>query len=959
MEAQIKAFLEECKVNKGEPFTHTTKSTGSLSDGWSSASYFVQLEYMDDFFTHYCNAVRRGVFLTITEKPGPFGPLRVDFDFKSSLDHGGERQYDTEILKKIIEIYQDELRKIIDPNQFEEKMLWCIVLEKPSPRIEEGKVKDGFHLHFPHFICEGWVQDKYLRNKVSTRMVEEKVWEGRKFTTEVPDFIDQNIAKKPWMMYGSMNYKNKKSTPYLYNRWDKVPLENRYGHAFDHNLQEMHLHVMFEDEMEGRNGRIKYYLPRFMSVRGYQCFTPLQDGILKKRSLFETTKKRKKKANARKRPEDVMEDIKTIKDGEIMAMLSDDRADDYSEWMYVGWTLYNIGQGHEECLEMWIEFSRRSAKFVEGECENEWEGMEYKGKTIGALLAMAKNDSPDEYKKWKQTNIRFFLWKSLLEPKPTEYDVAMVVTKMFGDKFICSDAKKNEWYYYEDHRWREMDSGIQLRRLFVKDVIIEYCNLQREISKDLEDIEYKLGLAEKDTTNFIELTVEHKKIEAKKKRCSAIVSVLKTTQFHKKLIEMCQLEMHDSQFHKKRDENRYLLGCENGVIDLESMTFRDGRPDDYITFSTGRYYHEYNERDEEVKEVEEILSKIYPNKNRREYFKDFFSMGLKGGNTGKDWLIATGESDGAKSATFRWLELTLGTGKHGYTGKFSRENFVQSTSKNSSSGPRPDLARIRGKRFMGGQEIAKNEKINIGFIKELTGNDSIWARGMYEKDAEEIKPQFTLITQLNVPPEIPGNDEAFWSRIRILDHESKFVIPDKLKQFPVPDTLEEQMKMKRFHADEEFSEKLPELADVLLWLLFDRYKKMSKDKRKIVRPKEVLLSTEAYQSQNDVYLRFVKERIEKEEDLEKAKNTFIRQSEMSSEFKEWYEAEYPSYSREKIGKSALKKEINKKLGIIHNPETDFYGFGRQSRWWGYKFSQKDEEDEEGSFDDALGRKDGE
>ena len=38
---------------------------------------------------------------------------------------------------------------------------------------------------------------------------------------------------------------------------------------------------------------------------------------------------------------------------------------------------------------------------------------------------------------------------------------------------------------------------------------------------------------------------------------------------------------------EKFDENVNLLGFENGVIDLKNYEFRQGRPDDYITMSTG------------------------------------------------------------------------------------------------------------------------------------------------------------------------------------------------------------------------------------------------------------------------------------------------------------------------------------------------------------------------------------
>ena len=952
MEAKLKAFLESGKVSKGEPFTHTTKSTGSLSNGWFSGSYYIDIDSLDAFWTYYCNAVRRNARLTITERSGPYGPLRVDFDFKSSLDQGLKRQYTTDTLKQIVGLFQDELRNIINPEEFEEKMLWCVVLEKTSPRAEQGVVKDGFHLHFPHFICEGWIQDNYLRDKISAQIIEEKIWNGSKFITPVGDFIDKGIARKPWMLFGSMNYKNKNSTPYLYNQWDKIPDKKRYGHVFDHNLAEINIGEVFEYEMIGRKNSVKYYLPRFMSIRGFLQATGLTEEIQKKKIVLTKRRRHRRQIPLKRSMEEVMADLKMLKEAEIMNMISNERADGHDEWMDVGWTLFNVGQGCDEALEMWIEFSRYSPKFIDGECENLWGTMEMRDKTIASLLAMAKNDSPDEYNAWKETNVRFYLWKSLYEQRPNEYDVAMVVCKMYGDRFICANARKDIWYQFSNHRWMEMDDGITLKNLLVEEVVEKYCDLRKELHGQIGDIEYRIGLAEKDSSEARELTMQYKDKSDKKKRCSAIISALKTCAFLDKVMRMCKLKMYDRDFNKKRDENRNLLGCENGVIDLELGIFRDGRPDDYITFSTGLHYQSYHPDDEEVKELNEYLLKVYPNKNRREYFLDFMASCLQGGNVNKHFLIATGPSDGAKSMTFKLLELTYGSGNEGYFGKFPRELIVQSTGRNSSSGPRPELARVRGKRIMGCQEITKNERINIGFIKEATGNDSFYTRGMYEKGTE-INPQFTLCMQCNDPPEIPGQDEPTWSRIRVLDHESKFVVPSKFKEYPVPATLEEQLKLKRFIADPNFRELLPDLAPVLLWRLFERFK-VNKGKC-LKEPQEVMLATDTYQANNDIYRQFIRDRIERENDEKEAQKIFIKLQEVFSEFTDWYKDNYPSYTRDRIGKNTLKRELNRRLGIIRNPDVEFYGFGKMSRWWGYRFIP-DEDDMTEDLQSFLGKK---
>lgn len=957
MEAQLKAFLDECRVSKGEPCTHTTKSTADLKDGWYSGSYYIEGEYLEKFWTIYCNHVRKKKIATVTEYPGAYGPLRVDFDFKSSLDNGLKRQYTEDMLKTIVGIYQDEIRRIVPEDEFEDEMTWCAVLEKPAPRVEEGQIKDGFHLHFPNFICEGWLQDFYLRDIVVTKMIEQKVWKNGSFNTSAEEVIDRNMARKPWMMYGSMNYKGKESKPYLFNRWTRTPEDQRYGHMFNHQLEDIHPMEMFQNEMIGRKNSVAYYLPRFFSIRGCNQITPLKDEVSAKRSFHsikKTNGRRKRQLPKRRSHEAVLEDLKLIEEGEIMNMISDDRAESYDDWMDMGWTLFNIGQGCEEALNMWVEFSKRSGKYVEGECDDLWSQMDVRDKTIASLLAMAKSDSPDEYNAWKETNIRYYLWNSLWEEKPNEYDVAMVVYKMFGDHFVCADASKDLWYEFRDHRWHHTDDGITLKNILVEDVKEKYISLRSEIRNELATLEDAADRTDNGSEKS-SIKSDQADLILKKKRCSAIITALKTVSFHRKVLEMCKLKMYDKDFTSKVDENKLLLGCENGVLDLDMKMFRDGRPDDYITFSTGLYYQKYNPNDEEVIELDDCLSKIYPNKKRKKYFEDFMASCMQGGNIHKRFLIMTGNSDGAKSMTVALLELVFGSGNQGYFGKFGREMMVGSTNSNSSSSARPELARVRGKRIMGVQEITSNETVNIGFIKEATGNDSFYTRGLYEKGTE-IKPMFTLLMQCNDPPKIPGHDEATWSRIRVLDHEAKFVKPQDREKFPVPESPEEQMRMKRFPADPEFAARLPDLAPVLLWRLFEIYKRNKTNGKGLEEPKEVLIATEIYKSDNDVYLEFIRDRIEKVEDQEEAKTAFIKLADAYQEFKDWYAENHPSYSREKIGKSTMKKELNKRLGVIRDDERDTHGFGKLNRWWGYRFIQED--DEEDDYKALLGGDDG-
>lgn len=924
MEARLRAFynfLSERKVKKGEPFTHQVKE-GRYKE-WLPACYYISDEDRDEFWSRYCDLVQEGYSLTLAERPEIYGPLRVDIDFEAPIEIGLNRQYTQNTLSKLVSIFQREIKRIIDPEEFEERMLWCMVLEKESPRRkQEVIVKDGFHLHFPHFICDAWTQDIYLREKVTTSMVQEGIWAGFNFKTPLTSIIDRNMFRKAWMMYGSMNYKDSTSTPYMYHP------RQRQGVIFDHNLRKITVKTLFEEEMIGRPKSAFYYLPELLSIRGYPARTSLKERELEQ--VKEYRKRRKPIIRRNKSEIEIQEDLKKIKDMRLLEMLNDDRRDTYDEWIRVGWALFNIGQGDDEALRMWDEFSLASSKYIKGCCEDEWSRMELRssGYTMGSLKYWAKQDSPDEYKEVARCNIHKLMRDCLYEEKPKEFDVAMVLCEMVRDRFKCVNARKKIWYEFQGHRWEEIEGEIPLRKMIPRQLKQKFHELHTDLSKKWKDSESPLD-------------------EMRLERCRKIISSLKTVAFENKIIDQCKVELYDGEFLKKMDENRNLLGCENGVLDLELGIFRPGEPGDYITFTTGIFYQNYTEGAFEDRELQEYLLKVFPNPNLRQYFKDFMSSCLKGGNENKRFLVKTGSGNNSKSVTIKLAELTFGD----YLGKFPQE-LLKRGRRNSSSSARPELAQVRGKRIMVCQEIGNDvDDMDVGVLKELTGNDSFFTRTLFEKGTK-LCPMFTLILQCNDPPKIPGHDKATWNRIRVLDYESTFVLPSDLKENPVAESFQEQLKEKKFVADPSFEDKLPFLAPVLLWKLFNHYVKVYKT-HGLREPEEVLLSTNAYQSDNDIYQQFIQDRIEPVEDDEEAKKAYIRLADMYSDFTEWYRENYPSYRREPIGKGKMKKELTKRLGSIEDPETQFRGFGAKSRWWGYKFVI---EDDDGGFLGALGKK---
>lgn len=954
-------FLSELRLDAGDKsfFTHQSKTGPNFPQGRYNIPK-VALDDDDYFNVHnamtlICNAVNKGAQLTLAERPECYAPLRADFDFKASLDVGTKRQYTEDILKQIVGFYQDEIREIVDPDEFTEDMLYCIVLEKESPRSDEGFIKDGFHLHFPRFICDSRTQDNYFQKKITERMLKEKVWNGTKYITSVDKMLDGGLANKPWMMYGSMNYKNSKSTPYLYQRkqrelgykgkdpWEKLLSTQQWGHVYDCELDEVPICDVFNDEMTDRKMSVKYYLPLFMTIRGFEKATKLKDEVenaLNKIRTKPVVSGKKRKFVARVRSEaEILADLKLIEDAKFIDMLSEERASNHDMWMDVGWTLFCISNGYDEGLQMWIDFSRKADNFDQKECEDRWGNMVMKNKTMGSLIFMAKNDSPEMFRQWKKTDITYLIENSVASKKPTEYRVSLVANSKANGRFKCIKAKQDVWIEFYNHRWHKesMEGAVGFYKFLTTEVIAVYYDYIQDITAYSKE---NMGNGDIEA-----------KCKTKSDRAWKIIHELETTAFQKKVMSQCKIAMNDTDFLERANENTMLLCCENGVLDLSLGIFREGRPDDCCTFSTKRYYKEYNEGDDDVLQFDKYFMMTFPNPNIRRYTLDMSAVTLQGGNIHKKILICAGGTNGGKSAFFKVTKKMYGD----YGGNFNRELFIVGRA-NSSGSARPELARIPGKRWMYVSEITDRDKFNLGPLKELSGDDSMYVRGLYSEGGD-ISPQMTTWMQCNSEPQIPGSDEATWERIRKILFGAHFVKPEELSRFPVPETFEEQMKIGRFHADMDFKSKIETYADVMLWRLFRHYVDVYK-KEGIKEPKEVIVATEHYKSDNDIYLQYILENLRKIEkgDVEAIKGSggeeesdedekeeleeldpsasFVSLSEIYTSFTAWYQLNYPGYYiKEKIGQLALKNELNKRLGV-KQVKKDIHGF-QGGKYWGY------------------------
>jgi putative DNA primase/helicase len=90
--------------------------------------------------------------------------------------------------------------------------------------------------------------------------------------------------------------------------------------------------------------------------------------------------------------------------------------------------------------------------------------------------------------------------------------------------------------------------------------------------------------------------------------------------------------------------------------------------------------------------------------------------------------------------------------------------------------PQPFLVQLRGKRLASCAELPERTPINEAMLKDLSGGDTITARGL-NKNPVEFRNTARVIVRANHPPLIADTNEAVWSRLLIVPFD--VVIPEE------------------------------------------------------------------------------------------------------------------------------------------------------------------------------------
>lgn len=601
------------------------------------------------------------------------------------------------------------------------------------------------------------------------------------------DLFDKKIIDMK--VYGNLCFRTLLSTKYGQNR----PLYLLNTDMFLNELQEV---------------------PIMRESTTFEDFLKCSISYINESSQFYNYKSEKKNNNNNNNKKMHMmndEDIYSDKDvvRKFLDLLDPDRYNDYNKWLNVGFILYSINVDY---IDLWHYFSSKWDNYDEDICNAKWNtfnNSEYIY-TINNLIFLARIDNPEDCK--------------LLLSEIPEHDIkylrsfdnvlSKLVHRLYGEKFVCSDPKKDEWYYFNGIRWKMENKSLNLRKKIINDVFNKIESYRKQLIKD--------GASDEIIKNYHGIL-------------NKLGSGLK--------LNCLELEFYNENFYKIIDQHKDLIGFENGIYDLKDMSFRGGVPSDYISMSTGYDYKHYASDDPLYKDVMNLLIQILPDYQTREFTLKSLSSCLDGHTRDENFYIWSGKNNSGgngKSTITELLSKALG--------EYAIESPVTLVTKQreSANSPNSALSAIRNKRVVIMQEPGANDLIQNDIIKMFTGGDKISTRELNSTQIE-FKPNAKFFMAANTVPSITTVDGGTIRRLKITEFISKFVDDPK--------------ESDEYKIDKELKSKLDVYKPVFLCILLDYYVKYRRDG--LIPPDAVMKVTKKYEINNNNMKGFIDEYIVK------------------------------------------------------------------------------------------------
>ena len=927
-------FLEQHPCSSGKDATIT--GMGELTGRWHipDADYPQFLNLLNDYLF-----VKKHRPLGFVEQPrlNQPKPLLIDLDFHYPKNQALERRFTEENIRDFCAKVAGAYSHFFDTSVYD-TMRFFVTL-RPQPYADKDKIKDGIHILCPDAPLSN---DKWnvLRKYLLSGNIIREIFGHTGYQNKDEDVFDPSMGRKQgWMFYGASKpsipaYKLTNVMVYSpeSDYWEDEPITNYSSRQL---LELMSVRYNVEDDINVLKEETQTEFNTILNPAPTR-YDDYDEAIVNRAATIEAVNNEASLSLARLGGSADDTPLLRIL---VMECLAADRAEGHDDWMRVGWCLHNIAKT-EEMFQLWMDFTREKAPAKWNHhrarempnLRRDWfmnMRMDGDGPRLSrrSLYKWARDDNPERYKQIIDADVCEYI---IQNTDATHYHIAQLMKKLWNSLYVASvDSRATDWLFYDEqlNMWRKLNQGMELRLKICVDVA-----KQIESAANKERARYKDAQHNDDRQRHMD----------KLKLLSEMQTKLYSSGFNDSVMKMCATLFYEEDFVNKLNMDPFLFGCANGVLELrhkepinqpvqpvatpeatafgalvnqqapatnnpvltqqfrERVIFRQGRPEDYVSFLAGKNhpetdpinyipYAEYvKNKDPRLEEIQDFFKKLFPREDLRKHVLKLLASCLEGMNREQLYYFFIGVGSNGKSKLVTLMRLVFGDYQT------SLQATVFTRKRPESGAANPDIMAIKCRRFIYSQEPDHQEPLNTSRMKQMSGEDIIEARGLF-RDQEKFKVMGKMFMMCNRLPPINSMDNGTWRRIRVIPFESRFEEPDH------PDLIAKKPNF--YPRDNSLDEKLMTWREPFLSLLVHLYETEYMVNGLQPEPAVVKQESERYKADHDAFAKFRSERIRE------LRNGFTEVTNEKVTLKEILKA----YNRWAVSQPGLKKTDAKEL----------------------------------------------